>query len=339
VISSWPSYGGRQTNLKVTLKELVAHLCPSLDCAVLTSDCKDVFESAHSRKWHESDPLQWARQIAFAAPRDDETIDKYFTAVAPRIRRIKRPDGTVCGRAAIAFGQIEAGVDSVGGLASVSRAVPNFSMDYVGTIEFEPGGPRRNSGPLQNPAEVKAWASEQAQLLAESNINDYEKYLAAMNVAHFGGDPTPIATILINRRPESLADVCDRLAKGENIFAVLGASLGQGPAISMIQYHPHAHYGLGFHGNELEFCETAMEAWSGRRIPDQVYHQIPTSEELAPLCFLSCLDRYAESKGFALQMEPVSDVLFATYRGEASAREKLDVGTELRGGAIKLSLR
>ena len=37
-------------------------------------------------------------------------------------------------------------------------------------------------------------------------------------------------------------------------------------------------------------------------------------------------------------MEPVSDVLFATYKGEASAREKLDVGTELRGGAIKLSL-
>jgi hypothetical protein len=159
-----------------------------------------------------------------------------------------------------------------------------------------------------------------------------------MNVANFGGDPTPIATIMINRKAASLAAVYDTLAEGTNIFAVLGVSTGRRPAISMIHHWQNPHSGIGFVWNELDFSVVAMEAWSGRRIPDQVYHQIPTMEEPAPSCFLSCLECYAHSKGRALQMEPVGNVLFATYKGEASAREKLAVGTELRGGAIKLSL-
>ena len=331
----------QQANLKVTLKELVAHLCLCLDCNVLTSESQGTFEVAHSRKWYESDALQWVRQITFAGPRADEAVDGYLAKIAPLIHVIKGPDDEPCGRAAIAFGLIEAGVDSVGGLASSrhSRMIRNFSMAYVGGIEFEPGGPRRDSGPPRRPAEVKAWASEQALLVAENTMSDFENYLAAMNVAHLGGDPTPIATILINRQPTALINVYNTLAEGKEIFAVLGASTGRGPAISTIQHWRNPHYGVGLGWNELDFSGISMEAWSGGPIiPDQVYHQIPTTEEPAPSCFLSCLERYALSKGRALQMETVGDVLFATYMGETSAREKLDVGTKLRGGAIKLSL-
>jgi len=211
-------------------------------------------------------------------------------------------------------------------------------MSYVGGIGFEPDGPRRNSGPLRAPAEVKAWASGQAQLLAATTISDPEKYLAAMNVADLGGDPTPIARILINRKPEALGDVFETLAHGTNIFAVLGASMGRGQAISMIHYYRNPHLGISFGWDELDFSVATMEAWSGRRYPDQAYHQIPTTEEPAPSCFLSCLERYAVSKGRVLHMELVRDALLATYKGEASARENLAVGTELRGDAIKLSL-
>jgi hypothetical protein len=132
--------------------------------------------------------------------------------------------------------------------------------------------------------------------------------------------------------------VYDTLAEGTNIFAVLGASTGRGPAISMIQYYQNPHVGLGFGWDELDFSVAVMEAWSGRRHADQVYHQIPTTEEPAPSCFLSCLERYVASKGRVLHMEPVGEVLLAAYKGEAFAREKLTAGTELRGGAIKLSL-
>jgi hypothetical protein len=112
-------------------------------------------------------------------------------------------------------------------------------MAYVGEIGFEPGGPRRDSGRLRGPGEVKDWASEQALLLAEAEINEFEKYLAAMNVAGFGGDPTPIATILMNRQATSLIKVYDMLAEGREIFAALGASTGgHGVAISEIRYWP-----------------------------------------------------------------------------------------------------
>ena len=81
-----------------------------------------------------------------------------------------------------------------------------------------------------------------------------------------------------------------------------------------------------------------MEAWSVSRFPDEVYHKIPTPEEPHASCFLSCLERYAVLKERTLNMELINDVVFATFKGEPSSREKLSVGTELRGAAIKLSL-
>jgi hypothetical protein len=142
--------------------------------------------------------------------------------------------------------------------------ISNFSMAYAGGIEFEPGGPRRDSGPPRRPAEVKAWASKQALLVAQNKMSDFENYLAAMNMADLGGDPTPIATVLINRQPTALINVYDMLAEGKEIFAVLGASTGRGPAISMIQHWQHPHYGVGLNWNELDFSVVAPWCTWGR---------------------------------------------------------------------------
>jgi Histidine kinase-, DNA gyrase B-, and HSP90-like ATPase len=211
-----------QRNLKVTLSQLVAQLCPCLDCDVWVSQPQAQPELSHSGRWHESDALQWVREIVFAGPRADEVIDSYLSKIASLIRVLKGPDGLPCGRAAIGFGHIEAGIQSVGGLAS-SQAVLNFSQAYVGAMGFEPGGPARNAGPLLGP-NVEAWASEQARLLAQVEIADFEKYIAAMNVAAFGGDPTQIAMVLLNRKPTPLATVYDMLAAGKPIFAAIEAA-------------------------------------------------------------------------------------------------------------------
>ena len=283
------AFRAQQNNLKITLKELVVHLCPCLDCDVLVSQSQSGYEIAHSKKWHELEALQWIRQIAFAECRADTTIDSYLSKIAPFVRTIRTSDGEPCGRAAIAFGQIEAGIDVIGGLASGRnmRAISNFSMAYVGGIEVESDGPRRNSGHPSHPNEVKKWASDQASLMAKAEINDCEKYLAAMNVFQFGGDPTPLARILINRSVTALADVYERLAKGEEIYAALGDSTGKGFAISLINYWQTPHHGIGLGFDELDFVITAMEAWSGR-IPNQMYHQIPTKENpLLPSIFIN----------------------------------------------------
>ena len=111
-----------------------------------------------------------------------------------------------------------------------------------------------------------------------------------------------------------------------------------GPTISTIVYRPNPHHGLGFDWNELDFPVLVMEAWNGRHFRDQLYHRIATTEESIPSCFLSCLEKYVDSKGQSLQVTPVPEVLFATYKGETSVRENLTLGTQLHGAALKISL-
>ncbi len=333
----------QQDNLKITLKELVAHLCPCLDCDVLVSQDPGQVELAHSGTWYDGDPSQWAREIVFADRRADHQLDGYIAQIASLLRVVEGFDGEPCGRAAIAFGQIETGIGSVGGLTSSLplRAVSNFSMSYVGALGFEPDGIRRGSGAIYAREEVQAWASEQARLLSRLEISAIEKYLAAMNVAEFGGDPTPIATILINRQARTLASVYDMLAEGKEIFAAAGSSTGGHPkalSISQVLYWSRGSFGMGLHPNELDFAVITMEAWSGKRVPDQVYHQIPIEEFPTPSSFLSCLERYACSKTRTLKMELTRDVLFAHFTGEPSPRDGLLPGTELRGAAIRLRL-
>jgi hypothetical protein len=87
--------------------------------------------------------LQWVRDIVFASSRADEVVDSYLGKLASLIRVIKGPGGDPCGRAAIGFGYIEAGIGSIGGFVSRwnSRTVSNFAQMYVGALSFEPSGP------------------------------------------------------------------------------------------------------------------------------------------------------------------------------------------------------
>jgi len=247
------------------------------------------------------------------------------------------------GRAAIAFRQVEAGIGSIGGLVSSwnSRAIANFSMAYIGAIAFESRGLRRESGSVLGKSEVESWASQQARLLTQSEINDLEKYLAAINVAEFGGDSTPIAMILINRQPTSLLSAYELLADGQVIFAAAEPSAGiqsKSLSISHVMHWQNPGFGSSLGWAELDFVVTTMEAWSGRHMPDQIYHRIPTDEAAEPSCFLSCLKRYVQSRGHTLRLEFIRDALFGRYKGEESPRQKLFKGTELRGFALKLSL-
>ena len=197
-----------QGSYKVSLQELIAHLCPCLDCdiSILRGT---TLTPVHSRYWHESDAGEWLRDIALGLNRLERQFEQYLTEIAPLVRVLQGPQGEPCGRAAIAFEQFSTGIDSVDGLVSAGhlRSVGNFSKAYVGSIGFEPSGPRRDSGDLRSPQHVKDWATEQAKLISQLKKTDAENYLAAMNVAEFGGDPTPIAMILINRKITSLPDV------------------------------------------------------------------------------------------------------------------------------------
>ncbi|MGB8841770.1 MAG: ATP-binding protein [Aliidongia sp.] len=330
--------GIHQGSKRVSFKHLVAHLCPTLDCDVWVQEDSNTRELAHSRKWFEIDAQEWAYQINFGESRTDEILEKYLKKEAPFIQVIKDQEGAPRGRAAIAFGAVETGVDTVGRLAVISRSIVQLSKAYVGSIDYEPSGPRRERGSLFDEAAVKEWASAQAVLLGKADISESEKYLAAINVANFGGDSFPLARIMMNRGIATIHDVYDQLAAGVELFVVLDPSGSHEPSIGVINFWPNLHMGIGIAPGELEFLATVLEAWSPHFISDKIYHRIPTNEDTNHLCFIDCLHRYAEAKGRTITLESVTDVLFGTYKGKESLREGLLFGTELRGDAVKITL-
>ncbi len=331
-----------QDSVKTTLKELIAHLCPCVDCDVWAFELDGEFGLAHSRRWQDSDALNWVRDIVFADSRQDDAVDICLAKIAPNIRLLNDQDGEPCGRAAIAFGYLRAGIASIGGFVSGlnTRSVFNFSQSYVGALSFEPNGPRRDSGPAVAPTQLRAWATEQAKLLSGTGINDLEKYLSAINIAEFGGDSSPIAMALINRKLTPLMEVYNMLADGKEIFAPIDTH-SQEPTISMIYNTERPGLRGGFTENEIDFAVITMEKWSSPYVSLDIYHRIPTGSaptDLIDKCFISCLRRHAESKSRTLRWEVVEDILFARYKGERSPRQKLEAGMELRAAGLRLWL-
>ena len=332
------------SKLTISLKELVGHLCPSLDCDIFVSESSGALELAHSRNWFQHDASRWVRDIIFADARVDPKLDEYVITLAPLVRKIEGPDGAQCGRAAIAIGGLNAGVDSVGGLvaSSHSRSVTSFSRNYVGTLDFEPDGVRRSAGlSVATKTKIAAWASEQAALISQLEIHELEYYLAAANVAFFGGDASPIARILVNRETLKLDAVFQILEQGTVIYAALDPQFrgeSEGLRISNVYYRPHPSHGIGLSRNEIEFFNTTMESWSGSVHTDSIYHQVPTEKYSASSSFLSLLKRYAEFRNRVMRLELLSDFVFGKYVGKESPREGLVQGSELRGPACKLWL-
>ena len=123
-----------QSRLAVTLRDLVAHLCPSLDCDVYTQVDHATPVLAHSHKWFEADPEAWLRDILLMEYVGTDSFSEYVRQAASFLEVIRTGNGDVIGRAAIGFGVVAAGLSTLGGLTSgfQARNVTQFSDAYVG---------------------------------------------------------------------------------------------------------------------------------------------------------------------------------------------------------------
>jgi hypothetical protein len=112
--------------------------------------------------------------------------DKSSNAKKSRLRHLVASDGAIYGRATIAtdlFGTPNSGCISVGGLrASEISSVRGILLGRESTAS-------RNEAYVIAPTEVlKAWATEQAGLIAKADLYGGDKALAAQIVLHCGGD-------------------------------------------------------------------------------------------------------------------------------------------------------
>jgi hypothetical protein len=205
---------------QISLAQLIGHICVSVDCDVLVQDVGPEIMTVHRSDWVSGDRLEWLRRITLADCRKDENLDTYLRRIAPNLRPLTSRN-SYCGFAAIALLPHTTGVGAIGGLIAVaaSRLSMNFSNEYAGVMELTPEGPRRfGANPLADLSDIATWASAQAQLLGDADLNDFELFYASQSVSHFGGDPTPIARISLNRHLKPLNEIFDLLSGGSEVI-------------------------------------------------------------------------------------------------------------------------
>ncbi len=168
---------------KIKLDDLVAATCPSLDVTVEAREAKTFHRSVGANDWTRIKGPNLLSRVRLAVEKSDEVFGGL-------LRELRDEAGTLYGRACImprkdyySWNWTQAGIVTAGGLkaARLSR--------IGGVFLGSPLTVARNIAMPDAPATVlRAWATQQSDLLAESDIPDAEKMIAAGVVMAFGGE-------------------------------------------------------------------------------------------------------------------------------------------------------
>jgi hypothetical protein len=132
--------------------------------------------------------------------RDDITLRQYIDSNHHRLRPIKRADGTTVGMAAIsthpATNQMLLGLRTVGGLP---ESIGVGSADsFIGYVDYLPASAKRDLDIPEAPKDsLKAWGTEQLEILERGGLSDFERCIASAHVGDFGVDPIQFARVLV----------------------------------------------------------------------------------------------------------------------------------------------
>jgi len=325
---------------KVSLAEAVGFCCPMVDCDIYVQEEESNRRLVHSRFWHEECTEDWLRRVALLDHPRKYAAARKFEVLKGNVRFI---DSAVpeAGRAAITAGYYTGGVPAVGGFKATQSSPENsFSAEFLGCIEYPPGGPRRHYDRDWKSPAVAQWATEQAMILSSQGLDLGDAYDAATNVMRFGGDPSSLVKLGLNRIPHSLADVVSCLAQGEPMFIVLEnrdyevktwslsmVSLGEEPT----------RYAL--RDDEVQPVVCLLEVPVER---DITYHEFFSySVDQDPVTqgsLVWCLEQEILRRGRSSILTLEDDVHVATYVGPGSLREGLEPGDQLRATCLKVEM-
>jgi len=169
---------------KLKLADLVAATCPSLDVTVESREARKFHRSVGANDWTRIKGPNLLSRVRLGVDKSDEVFGGL-------LRELRDEAGTLYGRACIMAGKDHyswnwpphAGIVTAGGLKAAR-------LGRIGGVFL--GSPltvARNIAMPDAPASVlRAWATQQAELLAESDISNAEKMIAAGVVMAFGGE-------------------------------------------------------------------------------------------------------------------------------------------------------
>jgi hypothetical protein len=327
---------GGQVSHKITIGQLVGTLCPMLDVDVFVVE-GGAKTRIHTRRWMDEDRLTWLRRILLPDVRGREKFDPDLERAAARLSFLD-PEDPSAGLACVSCTS-GSGVTTVGTLKATTTFNP-FKDEFVGAIDYAPGGPRRDTGCIRAQAKLAEWATGQALKAKHANLPLPQRQYVARRVALFGGDATPIASIQLKGEWRSLEEIFELLAGGEALWAPLKVDEPFHPDRLLITKVRERHSGWvdSYRPGELEYLLPTLEG-SDHGDGNDAYYAVEHDNVPAPVSFTTLLRRYANAHGYALDLAIENDVSFAKYVGASSERDRLIPGKVIVGSALKLSVR
>jgi hypothetical protein len=331
---------------KVTLPELIGRLCPMLDCDVITVEEDGTRSIAHCADWGQMNASEWLYQIQL--PHRRGWVEKEIRRTLDDLSCFIQPiylGSRMIGRAGINFGR-DRGIG--GNFTDGGLLIPNgdsfwynFNEGFYGCIDQIPSGPRRSEKGVT--PDLSVWATVQAKLLAEGNLDNTERQTAAVCVAYHGGDPTPLAAVIIDGEWLTLPTAIQNfLAKGIELTFIKENHYEKGPTNYL-----HADFSVFFftesrhrvEAHELTFIPGVAWLPSPGRITGSFnlegdYYLANDPKSVNSNSFLGCFKRFALEQGFKVELEFDEDALVGHRIPEKGRRERL-VNREVRSNAVR----
>jgi Histidine kinase-, DNA gyrase B-, and HSP90-like ATPase len=316
----------------VDMRQLVGMLCPMLDVDVFV--CADGrTERVHSRRWYDEERTTWLKRIALPMAQDRAGRDAEISEAAGRLTPID-PEDPAAGLAAVS-GVSAMGIATVGTLRATERLSEHVD-EFAGAIDYEPSGPRRDMERPRAAARLPLWATEQAALAASTVVPQPQRQRIAERVAKFGGDATPIASILFNREWVPLEEAFSKSLKEGTVYIPITWSMRQeGRPVMTTVRERHTGFVDNYFQGELELVLPTLEGSDSSSYED--YYSIPTDDHPADCSFYAMLNKVALCNGFYIEGEFCEKIEFARYVGQDSPRQKLHHGKMIGCAGLKLT--
>ncbi len=175
-----------------SLKDIVTYVSPAANATIRVEENENIEVAISANDWLTAEPAILTARLSSPM---NTWLEQDVTALLPHLRPLVDPDTEeIHGRAFICAGRKyfpSDGVVTVGGFrASVLR-------DIVGVLNGEPETVARNSAmPTVTASTLRSWATEQAQLIGNSNISDAYKLRTASVVMLCGGNASCLPVVV-----------------------------------------------------------------------------------------------------------------------------------------------
>lgn len=312
------------------LDELIGVLCVASDVAVYVKPLGESRKLAVPNTWKNEEPASWISRVKLVDSLDfPEVVRANLDALSPVIR-----DEVQVGRAMLNPTTASLGVTAIGGFGRKITESHSSGSSFIGVINTDPLGPRRDQGNTDHAA-VAAWANAQVANWSKRSISDQEMNFVAANASVHGGDPSPIANCIVDGEWYTLGGLLELMKAKGKVFAPIrshGSNGGWyiGPTVNL-------ESGFLHHPDDVK-VDRERVMLSGETGEIKAYWKVPDDERTWNAnSFLACFDRYVRHNGYGLQVA-LEKIDFGFYCGETSRRQLKTHGDRIEVPGLELTL-